>query len=699
MEKDNISTENIKSIFKPYFEKDQFEENIFDYIANMILEDQPDNEMDLRNLIGDYLSDRLRYNDKTITKICKDILEQLYKLGFKVERKAIIAERLITTVKLGDIKVGSENQITSLNFDPNQLTIQKDKLYVADVNQIMKQEYVRDLEKVQAMKKHMEEIKKIKDEAAEITIHHNRSESFKIDINVENFTICIGGRTLIEEASLKINFGRRYVLIGRNGIGKTTLLNHISRKEIDAVPKHLQILHVEQEVVATDRPLLDEVLMCDKERLDLLKELSELENIDNTKRVEEINKKLEEINAADAENKAITILTGLGFSNDDLNKATKQFSGGWRMRISLAKALFVQPDILLLDEPTNHLDMNAVMWLEDYLNQWPYTLVVVSHARDFIDNVATDIIHLTNNKLFYYKGNYTDFEKTRSDKMKLLSRQKAAQVKKVEHMQSFIDKFRANAKRASLVQSRIKQLNKIEIVEEILEDPTCIFVFPVPDKLNPPVLRLDNVDLGYSINNPILTKVNFSVDMSSRIAVVGPNGAGKTTLLKSLTNELIPMSGILYRHNKLKLAMFTQHHVDQLDLELSPIEQIAKIYNDLSSDVIRSHLASFGITANLALRPIYLLSGGQKSRVALATIVFSNPHIILMDEPTNHLDIDAVNALAIALSTFNGGLVIVSHDQHFVESVCSQIWVVNHKKCSQFKGTFLDYKKYLRANK
>jgi ATP-binding cassette subfamily F protein 3 len=698
MEKENISIDHIKNIFKPYFEKDQFEENIYDYIANMILEDQPDNEMDLRNLIGDYLTDRLRYNDKKIAKVCKDILEQLYKLGFKVERKALIAEKLTNTVKLGEIKVGSENQITSLNFDPNQLTIQKDKLYVADINNIVKDDYIRDEEKVLAMKKHMEEIKKIKEEAAEITMHHNRNESFKVDIIIENFTICIGGRTLIEEASLKINFGRRYVLIGRNGIGKTTLLNHISRKEIDGVPKHLQILHVEQEVVATDRPLLDEVLMCDRERLDLLKELHELEHTDNVKRIAEINKKLEEIGAAEAESRAISILMGLGFSNDDFVKATKNFSGGWRMRISLAKALFVQPDILLLDEPTNHLDMNAVMWLEDYLNQWPYTLVVVSHARDFIDNVATDIIHVTNNKLFYYKGNYTDFEKTRSDKMKLLSRQKVAQVKKMDHMQSFIDKFRANAKRASLVQSRIKQMNKIEIVEEILEDPTCIFLFPVPEKLNPPILRLDNVDLGYSLNNPILSKVNFSVDMSSRIAVVGPNGAGKTTLLKSLTNELIPMSGILYRHNKLKLAMFTQHHVDQLDLELSPVEQIAKLYSDLSGETIRSHLSSFGITGNLALRPIYLLSGGQKSRVALAAIVFSNPHIILMDEPTNHLDIDAVNALAIALGSFNGGLVIVSHDQHFVESVCTQIWVVNHKKCSQFKGGFLDYKKYLREN-
>lgn len=703
-----ITLEVVKKTFSHYFSPNQFEDFIYDYIANMILEDQPDNEMDLVNLIGDYLSDQLKYNEDQKHSICKEILESLIKLGFQGERKAIIAERLEKTVKLGDVRVGSENTITSLNFDPNQLTFEKEKLYAVDIQLTKNAEWVVDKEKVDAMKKHMEEIKKMKDTISEITMHHDRDESHKVDIIIPSFTISIGGRTLMDESSLKISYARRYVLVGRNGIGKTTLLNAMARKEIDGIPKHLQILHVEQEVAASGTALLDEVLSCDIERTNLLKENEEINHVlsepdcKNEKKLSErivaIAKRLSEINSNEAENKAIEIIRGLGFSTEDLKKPTKNFSGGWRMRISLAKALFVQPDILLLDEPTNHLDMNAVMWLEDYLLQWPYTLIVVSHARDFINNVATDIVHLTNQKLYYYKGNYDDFEKSRSDRAKLLSRQKVSQTKKMDHMQSFIDKFRANAKRASLVQSRIKQMNKIEIIEEILEDPSCIFVFPVPDKLNPPILRLDNVDLGYG-GNPIISKVNFSVDMTARIAVVGPNGAGKTTLLKCLTHELLPLSGVMYRHNKLKLAMFTQHHVDQLDLELSPVEQIAKLYPDLASEVIRSHLASFGISGNLALRPNYLLSGGQKSRVALATIVFKNPQILLMDEPTNHLDIDAVNALALALSSFNGGLVIVSHDQHFVESVCNQIWIVNHKKVSQFKGTFYEYKKFLRANK
>lgn len=710
----SVSVDSIKQIFYKYFKQDHFEAMFFDYIANMLLEDQPDNEMDMMNLIGDYLSDKLTYPDDRKHSICKEIFECLIKIGFKGERKAIIAEKLNRAVKLSDVKVGSANTIISLSFDPNQLTIDKEKLYAADIqNDKTTCAYVVDKEKIEAMKKHMAELKKLKEACPEILIHHNRDESHKVDIIIDSFSISIGGKTLIDEASLKVAYGRRYVLVGRNGIGKTTLLNAFARKEIEGVPKHLQILHVEQEVVANDTQLLDEVLTCDIERTKLLKELDELnaklsaelpdkkpstdqENKKITDRLITINKRLQEIDADDSEFKAKHILNGLGFSDEDMIKPTKNFSGGWRMRISLAKALFTQPDVLLLDEPTNHLDMNAVMWLEDYLNKWPYTLIVVSHARDFINNVATDIIHLTNTKLYYYKGNYDDFERSRSERAKLASKQKVFQDKKIDHMQSFIDKFRANAKRASLVQSRIKALNKLEIIEEILEDPTCIFVFPVPEKLNPPILRLDNVDLGYN-GNLILSKASFTVDMSSRIAVVGPNGAGKTTLLKCLTGELQALGGVVYRHNKLKLAMFTQHHIDQLDMELSPIEQLAKLFPELSNEVIRGHLASFGITGNLALRPNYLLSGGQKSRVALAAIVFKNPHILLMDEPTNHLDIDAVNALAVALNSYNGGLVIVSHDQHFVESVCTQICVVNHKKVNNFKGNFIEYKKFLRA--
>ena len=699
---------SITSIITPYFPSDQFDDDLITYIAKMINMDRPDNESDLNLLIGDYLSNKLNYPKHKQLQICSDLIQKLQQFKSKTTRKALIADRLQNPLRLIDIRVGSSNTITSLSFDPSALTLEIDKMYAKDIqsHQKPKAVYVADKDKLKAMHAFMAEVQKQRELIEEITMHHDRDESHKVDIMIPDFTIHIGGKTLIDSGSLKIAFGRRYVLVGRNGVGKTTLLNHIVRKEIDGVPKHLQIVHVEQEVIETDNMLLDEVLESDVERTKLLKESDDINNQLTSEKSEsviktlsqrliEVNKRLEDIESNEAETKAKQILIGLGFKEEDFTKKTKEFSGGWRVRISLAKALFVMPDLLLLDEPTNHLDMNAVMWLEDYLNNWPYTLIIVSHAKDFINNVATDIIHFIGQKLYYYKGNYTDFEKTRSERKKILHRQHEAQAKQLEHMQEFIDRFRYNAKRASLVQSRIKAMSKIDIVEEILEDPSCIFIFPNPDKLNPPVLRLDNVDLGYN-GKVIIEKINLSVDMSSRIALVGANGCGKTTLLKGLEGSLEPMNGLCYRHSKLRLAVFAQHHVEQLDLELCPIEQIAKLYPDMQTDKIRAHLSKFGISGNLALRPNYLLSGGQKSRVALAAIVINNPQIILMDEPTNHLDLDAVNALAIALGSYTGGLLIVSHDQYFVESVCNQIYMIENKHCKQFKGTFNDYRKYLR---
>ena len=706
---ETISVQEIYSVISSYFPDNQFDEFLLNYISNMIYLDNPDNESDLKALIGDYLEDKIKYPENKKEEIIKKIYKQLYKDKNKTTRKAIIAEQLIQPIKLSEISVGSKNKINSINFDTNALTFQIDKLYTDTVvGKEEKKEYVTDKNKIKEMNEFMEMMKKEKMMAmSDVEINHDRNESHKVDINIPAFTIHIGGKTLLEDASLKIAYGRRYVLIGRNGVGKTTLLNHIARKEIDGIPKHIQIVHVEQEVIINDNELLNEVLSCDKERLDLLEEFDEInKSLEKqkdeseikrlTKKLEKVNLKLEEIGANEAENKAKFILLGLGFKEEDFTKKTKDFSGGWRVRISLAKALFIMPDLLLLDEPTNHLDMNAVMWLEDYLINWPYTLVIVSHAKDFINNIATDVIHLSNQKLVYYKGNYLDFERDRAEKIKLNHRLHEAQVKKMAHMQEFIDRFRYKAKRANLVQSRIKQMNKMEIVEEILQDPSCIFVFPEPTKINPPVLRLDNADLGYN-GKVIVSKVNLNVDMSSRIALVGANGSGKTTLLKSLVGDITPIRGLCYRHGKLRLGLFRQHHVDQLDLELSPLEELQKYYPDVETDKIRGHLSQFGIGGNLSLRPNYLLSGGQKSRVALALIMLSNPQILLMDEPTNHLDLDAINALVVALSSYDGGLLIVSHDQNFVEQVCTQIFMIENGHLKQFRGNFNDYRKYLRA--
>jgi len=431
--------------------------------------------------------------------------------------------------------------------------------------------------KSEALKKWELFHEKSRSEVPEIVIHHDRDESHKIDLLLENITISIGNKVICEDATLKINYGRKYVLIGRNGLGKTTILNNIARKEIEGIPKHLQILHVEQETVANDNTLLNEVLTVDIERAKLVKELDEVsdrldylefgagkgtdeaeEEIPTlTDRYTEINERLQLINSDDAECKAITILTGLGFSNADLSKKTRQFSGGWRMRISLAKALYAMPDILLLDEPTNHLDMEAVMWLEDYLNEWPYTVIIVSHARSFINNVATDIINFVDGKFIYYKGNYDDFVKARSERAINQAKIKKRQESDIARLQCFIDRFRANAKRASLVQSKIKMINKMDIEDDVISDPSVIFIFPDVEELKPPLLRLKDVSLGYN-KVKIIEKTNFYVDQQSRIAVVGPNGAGKSTLMKCLYEQLTQMEGDIYRNPKLKVAMFTQ---------------------------------------------------------------------------------------------------------------------------------------------
>jgi ATP-binding cassette subfamily F protein 3 len=531
-----------------------------------------------------------------------------------------------------------------------------------------------------------------------------------MDVLVNHLTVISGGKTLLENANLKLTHGRKYGLIGRNGIGKTTLLNMIARKEVEGFPQHLHVLHVEQEIEPEDKSVLQHILECDTERSELLKRLDDLLNIDetklkkriileNTEKIEKVQLRLIEIEAHEAEPRASQILSGLGFSQDDLSRKSNTFSGGWRMRISLAKALFSNPDILLLDEPTNHLDLDAVLWLEDYVQSLEITVIIVSHARDFLNNVAEEIIHFHDQQLMYFKGNYDQFEKTRTEMMRNQKKQMEGQTRQQDHLQKFIDKFRYNAKRASLVQSRIKALNRMDIIDEISEDPTCVFQFPDPEMLTPPLLRLTETTIGYGEGHVICEDVTIDINMESRYAIVGPNGAGKTTLLKTLTGELSPIDGLYYQHQRLRIGLFTQHHVDTLDLRLSAQEQMIELFGSLDSQEYRGHLGAFGLSGNLAIRPMYLLSGGQKSRVALSLITWKKPHILVLDEPTNHLDIDAINALIIALENFKGGLIIVSHDQYFVSALCSHIYTVNHGKVEKFDGDFNDYKELIIKKK
>ncbi|KAJ1639294.1 P-loop containing nucleoside triphosphate hydrolase protein [Pavlovales sp. CCMP2436] len=537
-----------------------------------------------------------------------------------------------------------------------------------------------------------------------VVLHWQGVRKGTSDIILQGVEMRLGALELLSDCTVTIAFGRRYGLIGRNGIGKTTLLKHLSAKKFDGIPQHLQVLHIEQEVPGGDASVLECVLATDVERTALLAEERELQEEhaeedgedeqDSATRLNEVWERLKAIESDSAPARAAEILCGLGFSEEDQQRTTASFSGGWRMRVSLARALFISPDVLLLDEPTNHLDLHAVLWLEEYLQSWEKTLIVVSHARSFLNAVVTDILHFQNKDIRRFKGDYDTFEDTRAEELRQSGKKAEAQDRQRAHTQAFIDRFRSNAKRASMVQSRIKSLGRMELLAEVFEDPTLQFDFPSPEPLQPPVLGMTDCSFQYPGDKPnIFTNVNLGIDLETRLAVVGPNGAGKSTLLKVILGDLEPTSGEVHRSGKLRLGRFSQHHVDQLDLSLSALEAFQKADPQASGVEVRRHLGSMGLGGNLALQPMRTLSGGQKSRAAFAQIMWQKPHILLLDEPTNHLDLDAVEALINALNNFEGGLLVVSHDEHLITNVCEQLLVVDDGKVWEHAEGFKAYRK------
>jgi ATP-binding cassette subfamily F protein 3 len=521
------------------------------------------------------------------------------------------------------------------------------------------------------------------------------------DIQLKNFDVSIAGRKLLIDSSVNLVSGRKYGLVGRNGFGKTTLFRALSNGEIP-LPQGLLVLHVEQEVIGDDTIALDSVLEADVERTELLieeQELieSEVKSEANDKRLQEIYNRLSEIEADRAPSIVASLLFGLGFSTEMQGMTTKEFSGGWRMRLALARALFCQPDLLLLDQPTNMLDVGAVLWLETYLQtKWKNTLFVISHDREFINSVTTDIYYLHQQILTHYSGNYDQFEETRNEQLRNQRSAHEAQKAQSDHIQEFIDKFRFNAKRASLVQSRLKYLSKMQVIPAVVEDPSFLFEFPNPvDPCDPPVISLSGVCFGYNADKELFRNIDLSIDCDSRLALVGGNGQGKSTLLSLCIGELKPQKGFIQISRKARIAKFSQFHVDQMPLDLSPLEFLMKEYPGKDSQSYRSVLGKYGLSGDLALQKSETLSGGQKSRVVWAHMAMKNPHIMVFDEPTNHLDIETVDVLVQALNSYQGGIVVVSHDERLIKLVCNELWIVHEGTCKPYSGTFDSYKKRL----
>ncbi|XP_054839623.1 ATP-binding cassette sub-family F member 3 isoform X2 [Eublepharis macularius] len=524
------------------------------------------------------------------------------------------------------------------------------------------------------------------------------------DVRIENFDVSFGERVLLTGAELNLAYGRRYGLVGRNGLGKTTLLKMIASRNL-RIPSHISILHVEQEVAGDDTPALQSVLECDTTRESLLKEEKALTAQVNSgrgdgsesSRLSEIYARLEEIEADKAPARASVILAGLGFSAKMQQQTTKEFSGGWRMRLALARALFARPDLLLLDEPTNMLDVKAIIWLENYLQTWQSTILVVSHDRNFLNAVATDVIHLHSQRLDSYRGDFENFMKIKEERLKNQQREYEAQQQYREHIQVFIDRFRYNANRASQVQSKLKLLEKLPKLKPVDKESEVIMKFPDGfEKFSPPILQLDEVDFYYEPGHYIFHSLSVSADLESRICVVGENGAGKSTMLKILMGDLAPVQGIRHAHRNLKIGYFSQHHVDQLDLDISATELLAKKFPGKTEEEYRHQLGCYGVSGELAVRPVASLSGGQKSRVAFAQMTMPCPNFYILDEPTNHLDMETIESLAKALNKFRGGLILVSHDERFIRLVCQELWVCGNGTVQRIDGGFDEYRNILQ---
>ena len=514
-------------------------------------------------------------------------------------------------------------------------------------------------------------------------------------IVLSGVTLRRGSQKLLSDVSMSIHPGYKVGLTGANGTGKSSLfamlLGELGQDEGDlSIPPNWVVAHVAQETPSSSISALDYVLQGDAEFIELHRQLETAEG----EHLGELHAQLDAIDGYTTESRAATLLHGLGFSNQQINNPVNSFSGGWRMRLNLAQALMCRSDLLLLDEPTNHLDLDAVIWLQNWLVQYAGTLVLISHDREFLDAVVRHVAHIEHAKLTLYSGNYSAFEKIRAERLAQQQSAYEKQQRERAHMQAYVDRFRAQATKAKQAQSRLKALGRMEAISAAQIDSPFHFQFFEPEKLPERLLNVEDVSIGYG-DTLIVEQLKLQLMPGQRIGLIGPNGAGKSTLIKFLAGELEAKSGESWQAQDLKIGYFAQHQLEQLNLDLSALEQLRALDKEAREQDLRNYLGGFGFQGARVDEPVKPFSGGEKARLVLALLVYQKPNLLLLDEPTNHLDLQMRHALSVALQSFSGAMVIVSHDRYLLKTVTDELLIVHDGKAENFDGDLDDYAKYI----
>ncbi|GAM22155.1 hypothetical protein SAMD00019534_053300 [Acytostelium subglobosum LB1] len=527
------------------------------------------------------------------------------------------------------------------------------------------------------------------------------------DIKIEQVTLTFHGKELLSDTTVEINFGRRYGLLGSNGCGKSTFLQCLAIRELP-IPKHIDIFHLSEEAYPSERTALESVIDdVEKEvkRLEAEEERLLVEEGPESEELMDIYERMERLDPSTFVARASEILIGLGFTSQTMLKKTKDLSGGWRMRVSLAKALFIKPTLLLLDEPTNHLDLGACVWLEDYLSRYDRSLIVISHSQDFLNSVCTNIIHMRSSILTYYGGNYDTFVKTKAELEVNQMKAYHKQQEEIAHIKSFIASCGTYSNLVRQGKSKQKIIDKMEeagLVEKVVEDKKFNFRFPQCPELAPPIIQFNEVTFSYSGKEAdvLYRDLDLSIDLDSRVALVGPNGVGKSTLLKLICQQIQPTKGEIRKHGHLKIARYHQHAAEALDLTMTPLDFVKMKFPQFEKDTEewRREIGRFGVTGKSQTEAIGCMSDGVKSRLIFCLMALENPHMLLLDEPTNHLDMECIDALAEAINDFPGGMVLVSHDFRLISQVADQIWVCDNKTIAPWKGDISSYKAKLKKD-